>query len=123
MIVAYMKFGDFTWYSGPEKYQEKCTREPVYVRNEAGVTVFSGMSQVRRVITGSGTFVGRNAYTYFKALMAKVNLSEPAMLTHPIWGERSAYLTELTSVMEPRENFVAYTFTFVEADANGAVRQ
>ena len=118
-----MKFGEFVWYTGPEKYQEKCTREPVYVKDEAGATVFSGMSRLRRVITGSGSFVGRNAYNYFKELMAMVNLAEPATLVHPIWGDRSVYLTELTSVMEPRENFVAYTFTFLEADADGTVPQ
>lgn len=116
-----MSFGTFTWPNNPERYEEKCTREPVYTQTEDGETEFSGMGPVKRIITGSGAFFGSNAYANFKTLLAQVSQTEPAILTHPIWGTRSAYLTELVSVMEPRENYVAYTFTFREADTSGAI--
>lgn len=119
--MANLSFGTFTWPNDPEKYEEKVTREPVYTKDAEGNSFYSGMSPVRRRITGNGAFFGSNAYASFKALLAMVNQSEPAALNHPVWGSRSVYLTELTSSMEPRENYVAYSFTFLEAAADGTI--
>ena len=119
--MANMSFGTFTWPNDPEKYEEKCVREPVYTQTEEGETVFSGMGPVTRTITGSGAFFGSSAYANFKTLLALVSQAEPATLTHPVWGTRSVYLTELASSMEPREDYVTYTFTFREADESGAI--
>lgn len=114
--MANLSFGTFTWPNNPEKYGEKVTREPIYLKDAEGNTSFSGMSAVKRTITGSGAFFGSDAYATFKALLAMVNQAEPATLTHPVWGSRRVYLTELVSGMEPREDYIAYSFTFLEAD-------
>lgn len=37
------------------------------------------------------------------------------MLVHPVWQTASAYFTELTLTQEPRDDYVAYRFTFCEA--------
>lgn len=116
-----MRFGSFTWPNNPERYEEKCIREPVYTQSDENDTVFSGMGPVKRTITGSGVFFGSNAYSNFKTLLALVSQNEPATLTHPIWGERSVYLIELTSAVEPREDYVAYSFMFREADSSGVI--
>ena len=79
------------------------------------------MSALMRKITGSGYFFGTGAWESFKALLAMMGQTEPANLNHPVWGSRQAYLTELTSTMEPREDFVAYSFTFLEANSDGTV--
>ena len=111
-----LSFGTFIWPNDPEKYEEKCVREPVYSKDEEGNTVFAGMTALKRTVTGSGSFFGDNAYADFRALLALVDLAEPAVLTHPVWGSRKGYLMELTSAMEPREDFVVYTFRFLETE-------
>lgn len=116
--MANLMFGSFVWPNDPEKYQEKCVREPVYTQNDSGDATFSGMSAVKRTITGSGVFFGSNAYNNFKQLQALVSQRQAANLAHPVWGTRKGYLTELVSDLESRENYVAYSFTFLEAEAD-----
>lgn len=116
-----MSFIDFAWPENPEQYHVTCYREPVYTTTDSGETVFSGMGPVKRTITGSGAFFGTGAYNSFKALAALIDETAPGTLTHPVWGEISAYLTELTLAQEPRADYVAYTFTFREADSTNAI--
>ena len=116
-----MQFGTFVWPENPENYQEICIRKPVYTQTEDGTTVFSGMGVVKRTITGSGVFSGSGAYTKFQTLAARMKQTAPETLKHPVWGDRSAYLTELTSTLEARDDYVAYSFTFQEADSNGGI--
>lgn len=101
-------FGSFTWPNNPERYEEKCVREPKYGENGD----LSGVKPMKRTITGDGTFFGATAYANFKALLVLMERGEAADLIHPVWGNRRAFLTELVSNMEPRENDVAYHFTF-----------
>ena len=119
--MANLSFGTFVWPNDPEVYEEKITRGPTYSKDELGNTIFTGISPGKRTITGSGSFFGSDAYANFKALLAMVDLDEPATLNHPFWGSRQVYLTELASAMEPREDYVAYRFTFLEANEDGSV--
>ena len=116
-----MSFANFIWPNNPEQYEESCARQPMYRKLEDGTEEFAGMGPVKRVITGSGAFFGNNAYANFKTLLSQLNLQEAATLTHPIWGSRQGFLTELKSQMEPMENYVAYTFEFREANASGEI--
>lgn len=116
-----MSFGTFTWPENPETYEEVCSRKPLYGKNEAGQTVYIGLSDLRRAMSGRGAFTGSQAYANFKALAALAGKTAAAKLNHPVWGERNAYLVELKSTMQPRENYVAYSFTFLEADSNGKI--
>lgn len=116
-----MSFANFTWPNNPEQYEEICVREPVYVKREDGTEEYSGMGPVKRTITGSGAFFGSNAYANFKTLLGQLDLKEAGTLTHPVWGTRKGFLTELKSRMEPAENYVAYTFEFREADSSGKI--
>lgn len=45
------------------------------------------------------------------------------MLVHPVWQTASAYFTELTLTQEPRDDYVAYRFTFCEAPGCGGFRR
>lgn len=113
--MANLMFGSFVWPNDPERYEEKCTREPVYTEDENGNRVLTGMGSLKRTITGSGVFFGSDAYADYKRLLALANGGIALNLTHSVWGTRRVYLMELTSVMEPRDDYVAYTFTFLEA--------
>lgn len=114
-------FKTFTWPINPEVCQEAFLREPIYTKTSDGKQVFSGMGAMKRVITGSGAFLGSDAYENFRKLSTLFADAALGSLTHPVWGERSVYFTELQALQSPKENYVAYSFTFTEADADGAI--
>lgn len=116
-----MTFKSFTWPLNPEVCQEAFEREPIYAKTDDGKSVFSGMGAMKRVITGSGAFIGTDAYANFSKLSALFADAALGTLTHPVWGARSVYFTELQVSQSPKENYVAYSFTFTEADADGAI--
>jgi hypothetical protein len=115
-----ISFKSFVWPLNPESYQEELIREPVYEKTNTG-TKFSGMGPQKRVITGKGAFLGINAVTDFKALADLFANAEAGALTHPLFGARTVYFTALTMTQSPRADYVAYSFEFTEADANGAI--
>lgn len=120
---AELRFKTFTWPNQPEEYREEWVRQPVYVRNGAGNDVFSGMGPAKRVITGSGIFFGTSAHNDFKALAALFEETGTGELIHPVYGSRTVYFTGLELRENTRRDYVAYSFEFTEADANGAIPQ
>lgn len=113
-----LKYKTFTWPNNPAHCHVEASREPRY---NPETKAFSGLGPVCRTITGSGAFFGVNAYTQFKALAVLLGESTAGTLNHPIWGSCTAFFTELTLEQEPREGYVAYTFTFREADSTGGI--
>ena len=63
---------------------------------------------------GEGEFYGPDAYETFKELAMTFYDTGPGVLIHPVWQTSRAYLTRLQLRQEPRENYVAYAFTFRE---------
>lgn len=122
-MVDKISYKEWVWPRNPEIWTQNAVREPVYTKNTANVMVFSGMGPVKRTVTGSGAFVGENAYGDFKELLALFQEATCGLLVHPIWGSYSMYFTELELTQEPKSNFVAYKFEFREADADGAIPQ
>lgn len=116
-----MTYKTFTWPQNPEHFQHTYLREPEYGKNAAGDPVFTGMGPKKLTVTGSGAFSGDTAYADFKALAAIFAQPEAGELNHPVWGNISAYFTELEMIQEPRADYVAYRFKFREADANGGI--
>lgn len=114
--MANLQYKDFVWPNDPETYQETVTREPQYTSG-----TYSGMGSLQRVITGSGAFVGSNAYSDWNQLMDLAKQTSPGYLTHPVWGQRYCYLTKLTLEQECHTNFLRYSFAFTEAKADGTV--
>jgi NitT/TauT family transport system ATP-binding protein len=57
---------------------------------------------------------GKRTLAQAEQLLALVGQKQAAKLVHPIWGTRTGYLTELISDLESREDYVAYSFTFLE---------
>lgn len=116
-----MTYKTFTWPRNPEHYRQTYVREPEYGRNAAGDPVFTGMGPKKLTVTGSGAFSGDTAYTDFKALAELFIQPEAGELAHPVWGKVTAYFTELELTQEPREDYVAYRFTFRGTDENGGI--
>jgi len=118
--MAFLSFKTFVWPQNPHSYQEESFREPHY-HTESGVTYYDGMGPLQRIIRGSGTFCGEDAFDQFKLLQKLMEAGEPGDLTHPVWGIRYCYLTRLELTQEPREHVVSYEFEFTQADANGQI--
>lgn len=116
-----LEFKTFIWPMNPEVCQETFEREPIYAKTDDGKSVFSGMGAMKRVINGSGSFFGTDAYNNFELLAELFEDGTMGTLVHPVWGERNVYFTDLQMTQSPKEDYVAYSFTFVEADEDGSI--
>jgi len=115
-----LSFKTFVWPQNPHTYQEELVREPNY-RTQDGQSVYTGMGELKRRITGSGVFYGEGAFDQFKKLAKLFESTTPGNLEHPVWGIRYCYFTGLEMTQEPKENYVSYRFTFTGALTNGVV--
>lgn len=116
-----MKYKIFTWLDNPETFEIYAVREPEYTVDELGNYNYTGLGPMCRIISGSGVFRGEMAYQNYNTLQVLMTNGVPGVLFHPIWGEISAFLTELTMKSGSREDYVEYTFKFREADENGMI--
>ena len=116
-----MQYKNFTWPQPPEQYSEEAERTALYAKDEDGVTQFKGLGPVCRKIVGSGAFTGTDAYTNFEALQALLAEATPGQLDHGTMTPVYAYFTGLRLTQEPRQWYVAYEFTFLEADSEGNI--
>lgn len=119
--MSNFSFKTFTWPINPEVYNEYYERDAIYAKADTGDTVFSGMGEMKRVITGSGAFFGTDAFENFKKLATLFEDAAAGTLTHPVWGARTVFFTELQMTQPPKADYVAYSFTFKEADSTGAL--
>ena len=118
--MDYLSYKTFVWPQNPHTYVEKTSREPQYEVLD-GIAYFEGMGDLKRTITGSGTFSGPTAYAEFKKLQKIFEDKTAGNLTHPIWGIRYCYFTGLELTQEPKADVVSYRFTFTQALTNGVV--
>ena len=118
-----LQFKTFLWPTNPEVYHEDYVRDPIYAKTDDGSSVFSGMGPMKRVITGSGAFFGENAAANFTELSKIFASADQGLLNHPVWGVRTVYFTKLQMTQSPKSDYVAYSFEFAEADADGAIPQ
>ena len=117
--VATMQFKNFIWPMNPHTYKEERILEPEYSRDSNGNDVFNGMKPVQLVISGAGAFWGENALEDFRNLASCFMEDEPGDLVHPLWGTRYCYFTKLKMTQEPKEDYIAYEFTFEQSQSNG----
>lgn len=115
-----MSYKTFVWPRNPHTYKEELIREPQYYTVD-GKQYYEGMGELKRIITGSGTFFGEDAFTQFRRLAEVFEDREAGNLEHPIWGIRYCYFTGLELTQEPKDNCVSYSFTFTCAQTNGTV--
>ena len=115
-----LSYKTFVWPHNPHTYREEWIREPQYYTVD-GKTYYEGMGEMKRIITGSGTFFGEDAFDRFKALSALFEEKAAGNLEHPIWGIRYCYFTGLELTQEPKDNCISYKFEFTGALTNGQV--
>lgn len=118
--MDFLSYKTFVWPQNPHVYKEVTSRTPYYFTQDKE-TYFDGMSDLKRVITGSGVFYGANAYDEYKKLQKLAEEASPGNLEHPIFGIRYCYFTMLEVTQEPKENYVSYRFEFTQAKTNGEI--
>lgn len=116
-----MKYKAFTWVENPEFLRIQAVRTPMYIIDDQGKYDYQGLGPMCRIVTGSGVFRGDLAYESFNTLQVMMANAEPGELIHPYWGNMSAFLIGLEMENEGRENYVAYSFIFREADESGRI--
>lgn len=108
-------FKNVVWPQNPEYYTVSYDRETTYSQEGEEEPVLEKTAVFRRTVTGSGVFSGEQAYEQFKKLEKLCQDSEAGWLAHPVWDRMFAYLIKLEMTQEPRANYVAYSFKFLEA--------
>ena len=119
--MASMKFKSFTWMELPEVLRFRLTRAPEFEIDQNNKFNYTGLSPMCRVISGEGVFRGEYAYEYFNALQVLLATGTAGDLEHSIWGKISCFLTDLEMAQDSREDYVAYSFVFREADESGVI--
>ena len=116
-----MQFKSFIWPENPETFRIQAVRNPIYTINDTMDYAYEGLGPLCREISGRGVFCGQYAVQNYNTLQVLMGTGTVGELTHPLWGTMKAFLTGLTMDMEGRENYIAYTFTFREADEDGMI--
>lgn len=112
--LAAMRFKDYVWPHNPRVYGIEYARRVTEAGIPYGDYALQDMGFARRVLRGSGEFVGAGAYEEFKRLASVFYSPGPGTLVHPVWQTAKAYFTALSLRQEPRADYVSYTFEFWE---------
>lgn len=110
-----MQFRNFIWPNEPSSLRVTSRRRTALLEEPGGGWTLQDLGTSARTVTGEGVFFGETAYESLRTLEALLGQGGAGALTLPHVGTLQAVLTELEGEQEPRENFVRYRFTFVEA--------
>lgn len=110
-----MRYKSFTWEFNPASCTYSCQR--TYVAHKypelAGVEL-EDMDVNEVVITGKGEFFGPSAYSNWLRLNAEFKTFGPGTFYHPIFTDIThGLMTKLQAEMEPRDDYVIYSFEIV----------
>lgn len=110
-----MRYKSFTWEYNPASCTYSCQRS--YVAHKypelAGVEL-EDMDINEIVITGKGEFFGPNAYSNWMKLNAEFKTFGPGAFYHPVFTDvTQGLMTKLQAEMEPREDYVVYSFEII----------
>ena len=114
-MQSLMSYKTFTWPNNPTTSSVSEKRRTVHLPFFYVMLCTQEFGCAPRVFTGEGVFYGTAAYTDYLSLEGLFRAGGAGVLTHPQWGAISARLTALELTQEPKENYVRYRFTFLEA--------
>ena len=113
-ILQPMRYKDYVWPHNPETYTVTYRRRVGMYDIPYGLYAMESLGRTCRVMTGSGEFVGPDAYEEFKRLATVYYTGGEGILVHPCWQSAHVLFTALSLRQEPRPDYVAYTFEFRE---------
>lgn len=118
MSLAAMRYKSFVWPHNPQVYSIEFQRKMAVNKVPFGRFYLQDLGMTRRVMRGTGEFVGAGAYERMKELGSLFYENTPGVLFHPVWQTTSAYFVGLSVEQEPREDYVRYSFEFWECFAD-----
>lgn len=124
MGLARIKYKSFTFPNNPETTSMKCDRS--YIKHkypELAGNELEDFGVNACIISGSGVFFGKNAYSNAKKLYNEYKKKGVGTVKHPIysWITRGL-MTNLELTNEPEVNVIHYTFEIV-ADTKPNVKE
>lgn len=109
-----MRYKSFVWPNNPARCSYQVCRRTAIHKYPGSTYSLEDLGEEKRILSGSGEFYGQEAYSSMKGLLRVYEAGGPGRLLHPVIELQNAYLVKLTFREEPRENYVAYEFTFLE---------
>lgn len=114
-LLLQMWYKNYKWPHNPATYNIKFSKR-VIQHNYMGINnaEIEDMGMEARVMSGSGTFFGPDAYEEFKRLTLVFFDRGPGLLFHPLWQDAQCVFSKLDLSQEPLPDYVSYTFEFIE---------
>lgn len=112
-----MKFKDYTWPHNPRSFKMEYERQLSNLKIPYAGHVLQDLGSCARVFSGEGEFFGENAHSEITKLAEVFSEGGAGVLYHPLWSSVNAVFEKLCVTEEPIENYVRYSFRFVEYDA------
>lgn len=111
-----MQYGTFIWDNNPSSCTYSCDR--AYTRHKYpelfGVEL-EDMDANAVIISGKGEFFGTDAYSKWSSLVSIFNIHGVQTFKHPVYKDiKYGLMTKLQSDLEPRENYISYSFEIVQ---------
>ena len=117
-MLQTMKFKDFCWPNNPHSFTAESRRSlRSYKYPFSGFSV-QDLGASGRVFRGEGEFTGADAYDSFRRLSQVFSEGGAGWLEHPVWAPVKVYFSRLSLTQSPREEFVSYSFEFIEASSS-----
>lgn len=117
-LLRSMEYKGYTWSNNPSTTTYSVDKS--YANHkypELFGAEIEDMDANAAVITGSGEFFGVDAYNNWLSLLSVFNEHGYGNFYHPLYPNVThALMTKLDATVEPRSNYVAYTFEFVAHD-------
>jgi LysM repeat protein len=111
-----MKYKSFVWPNNPSTCSYSCEKSVVkHKYPELDAVELEDMDPDGAVINGSGEFFGNDAYTNWQKLLKVYRENGPGEFYHPVFTDvNKGVMKRLQADMEPRENYVRYSFEIWE---------
>ena len=117
-VFPSMRYKTFTWPNNPGTCRYSIDKS--YAKHkypELAGSEIEDMGADAIILSGDGEFYGADAYTNWSRLVTIFNEHGAGEFYHPVYTDISkALMTKLTSTVEPRSNYVAYSFEFAVHD-------
>ena len=117
-MLQTMKYKSFSWPNNPHSFtaeQKRSLRS--YKHPFSGFSV-QDLGSSGRVFRGEGEFTGPDAYDSFRRLSAVFSEGGAGWLEHPVWAPVKVCFSKLSLTQSPREEYVSYSFEFIEAGSS-----
>lgn len=109
-----MRFKNYIWPHNPRRFEMEYERRLSCIKLPFAGHIVQDLGACAKVFSGEGEFCGENAYAEFEKLAEVFSQGGYGVLVHPLWPSVNAVFEKLSLTEEPLENYVKYSFRFVE---------